>query len=234
MKSKIMRILSAAFAISLCIIVFVACGNDDIDNDNNKDTTTTITTSTTKTINGVTYRFNNNQKTYYVYSANKTITNVVLEKSIDSYPVTEIEEEAFADCTSLIEITLSNNITTIYKMAFINCTSLKSIVIPDSVKQIYRMVFWNCTALKSLRIPNSIKTISDHLTFDCKNLETVYIPKSVITIEASAFGFNYSRVVPNIHYEGTKNEWKNVIVKEGNSQYTYTDNFTFNSYPSLI
>ena len=50
--------------------------------------------------------------------------------------VTEIGEEAFADCESLISIELSENLVTIGPSAFDGCRKLKSIDLPASLKSI--------------------------------------------------------------------------------------------------
>ena len=138
---------------------------------------------------------------------------------------------AFEYCKNLQSIELPEGITSIWKRAFLDCTSLKKVILPDSITEMDRMVFWGCSSLEAIRIPRGITVISDHLTFDCHDMVNVYIPKSVIKIEESAFGANFSRYVPNIFYEGTESDWQKVTVEEGNRQYTYMDNFTFNSYP---
>ena len=110
----------------------------------------------------------------------------------------------------------------------IDYTSLEKIILPDSITTMEKMAFWGCENLSEFKIPRGITVISEYLTFDCAKMGKVYIPKSVTKIEKSAFGFNGSRYVPQIYYEGTKEDWSRVVVEEDNRQYTYLDNFIFN------
>lgn len=80
--------------------------------------------------------------------------------------VKEIESYAFADCTSLLAITLPNSIKIIRKNAFENCSSLPLLIIPDSVKKIEDGAFKNCTSLKHITIPNDIVADSQMNLYD--------------------------------------------------------------------
>ena len=46
--------------------------------------------------------------------------------------ITTIEEGAFSNCTSLINVSLPDSITNIYVDAFANCPNLKTITIPKN------------------------------------------------------------------------------------------------------
>lgn len=63
---------------------------------------------------------------------------------------TEIESEAFNNCTELTSIVIPNSVTTIGAHAFRGCISLKSITIPESVTTIGFCVFDGCTSLESV------------------------------------------------------------------------------------
>ncbi len=80
--------------------------------------------------------------------------------------VKEIESYAFADCTSLLAITLPNSIKIIRKNAFENCSSLPLLIIPDSVEKIEDGAFKNCTSLKHITIPNDIVADSQMNLYD--------------------------------------------------------------------
>lgn len=57
----------------------------------------------------------------------------------------------FKDCSSLIDVTLGDDVTRISNTAFRNCTALKSIVIGKGVTDIGNYAFAGCTALESVR-----------------------------------------------------------------------------------
>ena len=73
--------------------------------------------------------------------------------------VTEIEDYAFSDCTSLKSIVIPESVTQIGDDVFSGCTSLKSINIPEGVTQIGECAFSGCTSLKSVVIPESVTQI---------------------------------------------------------------------------
>lgn len=72
-----------------------------------------------------------------------------LEKVILGDSVTEIDDDAFMDCTSLYEIDIPNSVTEIGNRAFYGCKSLEEIVIPNSVTEIGDDAFFKCVLLDS-------------------------------------------------------------------------------------
>lgn len=71
--------------------------------------------------------------------------------------VTEIEEWAFSDCTSIQSIVIPEGVKTIEYSVFSGCTSLESIVIPDSVIAIDEWAFSYCYSLQSITIVTQAK-----------------------------------------------------------------------------
>lgn len=71
--------------------------------------------------------------------------------------VNEIKNWAFAGCTSLQSIAISNSVTKIGHIAFRGCSSLQSIEIPDSVTKIGVSAFDGCTSLQSISIKTKEK-----------------------------------------------------------------------------
>jgi|GEM_PF-1262752 len=63
-----------------------------------------------------------------------------------------VDTSAFADCTELTDITLSDTLVTLMDNAFANCTKLTSITIPPTLQSIRNGVFDGCTALTELNI----------------------------------------------------------------------------------
>jgi len=86
---------------------------------------------------------------------NKTITEMIrcpqttTTVTIPS-TITQIQNNAFANCADLISIEIPNTVTHIGYNAFYNCTSLTSLVIPASVTNIESSAFANCSGLTSL------------------------------------------------------------------------------------
>jgi len=97
-----------------------------------------------------------------------SIKKVVIENGI-----TNIDNSAFKNCTSLQSVTIPGSVTTIGVAAFKNCTSLTGVIIPDSVTNIYGNAFENCSSLTSITIPGSVTNIAGDSFNGCSNLETV-------------------------------------------------------------
>lgn len=62
---------------------------------------------------------------------NSNVKKVVIEDG-----VTNIEDTAFSNCTSLTSITIPDSVTSIGNYAFVACSKLTSITIPDGVTSI--------------------------------------------------------------------------------------------------
>ena len=89
----------------------------------------------------------------------ETATNTLIRgcsQTIIPSSVTEIGEESFANCNSLISIVIPEGVTSIGGEAFRNCESLKSITIPASVKSIGIIAFDWCESLKSITFQGTV------------------------------------------------------------------------------
>lgn len=87
-----------------------------------------------------------------------------------------IEESVFTGCTSLINITLGNNINKIDNRAFERCTSLTSVTIPDSVTSIGLSVFDECSSLTTMYLKPTTPPILDSANAISTATTTIYVP----------------------------------------------------------
>lgn len=145
------------------------------------------------------------------------ISNVVVPEEIKGRKITNIAENAFAGCTQIEYIVISNNLVSIQKNAFANCTSLRTFMPPEStknvepsldfigekafygckslthftmpnkVKTIEKNTFEGCEALYSFTFPNSLETICENAFFNCKSLKYISLPIYLKTIKERAF-----------------------------------------------
>ena len=116
------------------------------------------------------------------YSQRRKIKKVVIEKG-----VTNIGNNAFSECDSLISITIPNSVTRIGDGAFGGCYRLTSITIPNSVTSIGYRAFISCSNLTSINIPNSVTSIGDGAFQRCNSLTSITIPNSVTSIGYRTF-----------------------------------------------
>ena len=101
--------------------------------------------------------------------------------------VTNIGNNAFYGCSSLISVSIPNSVNFIGVFSFSDCKALTSITLPNSLKVIDSAAFSGCSGLTSVNIPNSVTSISDGAFYGCSGLTSVTIPNSVTSIGDYAF-----------------------------------------------
>lgn len=116
------------------------------------------------------------------FKDNTTIREVVISQN-----VSKIGNSAFEGCTSLEKVTLKEGLVTIGDKAFKGCSSLTSITMPATVQKIGNYAFENCTKLKTVKLNEGLLTIGKKAFYNCKALKKVKIPKSVLKIGSFAF-----------------------------------------------
>lgn len=150
------------------------CGND---------LTWELTHTGTLTIAGKgkmhTYSKSNKTPWYpYIENINKV---VVLDN------VTSIGDYAFQDCSNLVDVELSENLTIIGKQAFYRCSNINNLTIPDSVLSIGDSAFEHCSGIQELSIGNSVTDIGKFAFADCSNIKTLNLPDSIKNIGMGGF-----------------------------------------------
>lgn len=111
-------------------------------------------------------------------------------------PVTEIGENAFAECKELTGIMLPSTVTTIGPSAFRDCTKLSIVLLQSSgsVKTIAEDAFFGCSSLTSSTIVNSAREIGP-AAFSHSNLRNDRLCIKARTIDIGAFaGSNVTAV----------------------------------------
>ena len=110
------------------------------------------------------------------------LTSVTINAS-----VTNIDWETFKDCTNLTSVTIPSSVTFIGNYAFSGCENLASIIIPNSVTSIGGAAFLNCSKLTSITLSNQLTRIDGDTFQNCTSLSTITIPNGVLSIGSSAF-----------------------------------------------
>lgn len=142
-----------------------------------------INEQTTK--GGVKYYFidgENDEITVRITGCGDNVTEAVVPSMIGSYPVKEIQENAFKNKKSLKRVEINKNVETIGASAFENCAALESISIPTTLKSVDENAFAGCEKLskiyiKSLKKYNEIQFYNseNNTAFPSGNANTVYL-----------------------------------------------------------
>lgn len=114
-----------------------------------------------------------------------------------TYFVTEIGEAAFANCSGLTSVSISNSVTLIGYDAFAMCTGLTSIDIPNSVTNIRDHAFTACTGLTSVNLGASVTYIGYEVFNICSSLLNINVADTNQNF-ASLDGVLYSKNLDTI------------------------------------
>ena len=155
-------------------------------------------------IDGINYNLSE-EEAEVIKSKDRYSGDVVIPETVSyngkTYPVTNIDYNAFSICDSLNSITIPNNIKSICLGAFSGCNALTAVHI-KSLEAWCTILFDGVSAnplsfaghlyqdgqeITELTIPESITTIGSFSFNGCTGLTSVTIPKSVKSIGQSAF-----------------------------------------------
>ena len=93
--------------------------------------------------------------------------------------VTEVQWNAFAQCSSLTTVKLSSSMTNISLQLFAYCLSLGEIEIPESVTSISYEAFHSCINLKKVTLPSKLTDLGTYAFNECTALNTVIVKNPV-------------------------------------------------------
>ena len=109
----------------------------------------------------------------------------------------------FKNKTTLVSLTIGNQVTAIGYDAFIGCSGLTSVTIGEGVTTIGSSAFSGCYGLTEITIPESVTSIDYNAFKGCSGLTSVTIGEGVQTIDGYAFA--YCTALRNLRIEdGTK------------------------------
>ena len=135
---------------------------------------------------------------HYTKAKNNTIIIVgysgtdevlTIPDTIDSYTVTEIASDAFADNKTLKKVYLPDTVTIIDYNAFRNCFDLEYIKLPQGLTHIKERAFENCRKLNIQSLPENLEYIGDNAFRDCEAITSLHIPEGVTYIGHYAFSW---------------------------------------------
>lgn len=100
--------------------------------------------------------------------------------------VTSIPNRAFLNCSALVDVTFSQNITTIGEFAF-SSTALTALPPLPKLTTIGNYAFQNCSALASAEFGDKVTTIGNQAFYNCTSMADGHLPAGIQTVGISAF-----------------------------------------------
>lgn len=111
---------------------------------------------------------------------------VQLYRVLTESSLKEIGESAFADCSKLAIVDVSN-VEKIEKEAFKNDTAIKDDMDARGVKEIGEGAFSGCKGMTEILLGEGLKTLAKETFASCSALETMILPESTETLGESCF-----------------------------------------------
>lgn len=103
----------------------------------------------------------------------RSLTEINLPHVNPEYTIyRELEYHMFDSCVNLRKVTFPANSQyyRIWSYAFANCTSLVDISIPDTVAQVYECAFEGCSSLTALTFSSALEEFGEYACSGCTNL----------------------------------------------------------------
>ena len=152
--------------------------------------------------------------TVHISGYNGEQTEVHIPNSINGGTVTAIRNGAFKNNETITAVYIPNSVESVEAQAFMNCQRLESVMLGEGVTALGYGVFQDCISLKSVSVPGGVQIIPAAAFWNCTNLARADIADTVKTISRGAF-YNCN-AVKSIRYNGTKAQWKNILIEEYN------------------
>ena len=111
---------------------------------------------------------------------------VSIPGSIYGHPVVSVEKGAFEGNETVLEISMSDNITNLAADVFKNCTNLKQIHLSENIAKLQSSAFSGCISLESVNIPDAVTDLKRG-TFKDSPLKMIHIGKSIKKLDAGVF-----------------------------------------------
>lgn len=124
--------------------------------------------------------FRYNVYTYYVTITQclSTKSNIVIPDTIHDLPVYQIDNNVFNGNTSIVSVTMTNNLIKIGDGCFENCENLSSVILSKNLMSMGGAAFRNCVNLKTISIPASLQHVPGDAFRGCSRLVTATIDGS--------------------------------------------------------
>ena len=126
------------------------------------------------------------QMSNYAFQYKYGLRTVTMDRSL-----TNMGEQIFYECRSLVAIVFPDSLTTIGRYSMQYCYALSRIVFPDSITVISESICYYCYVLDGVTVPDGVERI-DYGAFQyCHSLSYVHFPNTLTNIREYAFRYCY-------------------------------------------
>lgn len=135
------------------------------------------------------------------------------KKTIIPDGIVEIEDGAFKNCLSIVQLVCPESLRHIGNMAFYNCPYLNSVSLNDGLVSMGQQAFASCISLKAITIPESVQFIADTSFEGCEFEEGQFIDHSALADYDISYGrieystINDMLIVQNNELRGIKGKY---------------------------
>jgi len=150
-----------------------------------------------------------------------SLTNV----SVSTNSPYNLKDGAFYGCGSLANFTIPSGVTNIGIEAFQYCGSLANIVIPDSVISVGFQAFYACGGLTNAVVGNGTVTLGYNTFGSCSKLATVKLGNSLTSVDF--FDFRYCSALASVTFGAS-------ITNIGDSAFAYCYNLSSVTLPNSL
>ncbi|MBE5730494.1 MAG: hypothetical protein E7350_00905 [Clostridiales bacterium] len=112
---------------------------------------------------------------------------LIIPATFNNKPVMHIADNAFANCTGITSVQISDGVIIVGVGAFSGCTSLLSVEMQNSVMEIQDRAFEGCSKLSSIQMSNRLTRIGARGFADCTSLSSIQLPSGMEIIDNNAF-----------------------------------------------
>jgi len=131
---------------------------------------------------------------------NGTNENVDIPYSIFNSKITNIENSAFENNTTLKTVNILCEISIIKSNAFKNCINLLNINIPNGATSIQDNAFYGCSNLSEIILPKKLISIGNYAFYNCSKISSVILHKYVTSI--GNYAFSNCSMLSSIYFKG--------------------------------
>lgn len=164
-----------------------------------------------------------------VFIGRKGLTKITIPAT-----VTYIGEQAFKDCTYLVEVVFieptaeqTDCTIEIGASAFRACSKLASINLPSYLTKVSEYTFYSCYALKNLVIPDNVTEIGDFAFYACDGLVTLTLPAKLEILGASSISEDGTVNITSFNVFRNSDSLEALVISEENPYYMTVDGILY-------